>query len=445
MGPRAARRWGVAQLLTPVALLLALLVAACGPAPAFPSPAAQWGTWVLEGPEAVTVPPPPATEPELHALGSAEDAERLADDLAIWPWLQLALEGVAARTKDPPAGSRAYALVAVATHDAVVAALHWQQVHAASRDGYPAVQTAIAGAAWPVLAHQFPEQPTARFERLALLVAAQAAEAGQPSAAVAGLELGRAVADRVIAYAEGADADEEWNGQRPTGPGLWEPPPGSVAVPVAPLAGTWGTWVLERQDQFRPPAPLEYASPSYLEQAQEVVDVRDALTAEQRRIAEFWEGGEGTELPPGIWIQAANGYVRNARLELPQAARVMAAVAVALDDGGVSAWEAKYHWWTTRPVNAIRDLGLDPDWEPYLDTPLFPSYTSGHAVYSGAAAEVLAHFFPDDAATVRARAEEAAVSRLYGGIHFRMDNDHGLEQGRRVGQAVVARLSGGGR
>jgi membrane-associated phospholipid phosphatase len=93
-----------------------------------------------------------------------------------------------------------------------------------------------------------------------------------------------------------------------------------------------------------------------------------------------------------------------------------------------------------RPVTAIRRL-IDPEWLPYTVTPPFPAYVSGHSATSGAAATVLAAFLPDQAGQLDAMAEEAAISRLYGGIHFRSDNEAGLELGRRVG-AVALRAHG---
>ena len=89
---------------------------------------------------------------------------------------------------------------------------------------------------------------------------------------------------------------------------------------------------------------------------------------------------------------------------------------------------------------------MDRNWTPYIDTPFFPSYISGHATYSGAAAEVLSYLFPDDAADFQAKAEEASNSRLWGGIHWRSDNETGMEVGKKVGQLVVerAKTDGGG-
>lgn len=419
---------------------------------------ADWPTWVIGDPARLAVPPPAAARPAaaggIPSPGAAQtgDAERWQDPQAVWPWMRLALEGVAARTKDPPAASRAYALVAVATYDAVVAAAHWQRRYQQASPGpdptgtpahaYPSTHATVAGAAWPVLVHSFPEQPAARFERLARAAAAGRVTGGhaRPEDVAAGLELGRRVGEAVVEHARRARPDRDWDGTKPTGPGIWEPPPGSVALPVTPLAGSWTPWVLESGDQFRPEPPPPYGSEAYLAEAHEVVTVDASLTAEQKRIAQFWEGGEGTVLPPGIWIEAVHAYVTNAGMDLEEGARAFALTAIALDDAGVSAWDAKYVWWTTRPVNAIRDLGIDEDWEPYLPTPLFPSYTSGHAVYSGAVSEVMAALFPESAGEIRARASEAAVSRLYGGIHFRSDNEVGLRQGRAVGRSVLEQV-----
>jgi membrane-associated phospholipid phosphatase len=100
----------------------------------------------------------------------------------------------------------------------------------------------------------------------------------------------------------------------------------------------------------------------------------------------------------------------------------------------------KYAYWAVRPVTVIR-TEIDGDWNPYLQTPFFPLYVSGHATISGAAAEVLAHFFPKDATWPRGFAETAAMSRLYAGIHTRQDNEMGLQLGRQVAGAAMQRLA----
>lgn len=121
---------------------------------------------------------------------------------------------------------------------------------------------------------------------------------------------------------------------------------------------------------------------------------------------------------------------------------MLAVLNMAMADATVACWRAKFTYWTQRPVTAIRDR-LAPDWLPHLLTPAFPSYVSNHASVSGAAATVLAAYFPDSAEPLRAAAAEAAQSRLWGGIHFRSDNDEGLELGQRIGRLILTRLYGG--
>jgi hypothetical protein len=191
--------------------------------------------------------------------------------------------------------------------------------------------------------------------------------------------------------------------------------------------------------QFRPAPPPRFGSPRYIAEARELLDLRQDLTAEQKRIAKFWEGGVGTPLPPGVWNSVAMAYVRRDRLSTPRAARVFALLNVAMADTGVAVWDAKYTYWTTRPQNAIHDLGLDRNWKPFLATPPFPAYVSAHSAFSAAAGDVLAYLFPRDAAQFRAKTEEAGISRLYGGIHFRADHEAGLSLGHNIGQLVIDR------
>lgn len=412
-----------------------------------------WKTWVLADPGAVAVPPPRAVASEREARGEASQVRARAWQAypAVRPWLETAMEYVAARTKDPPAASRAYAYVAVAMHDAVLSAWHWKHVfRRPSPDpdrsqgegpfSYPSVRAAVAGAASRVLAHLFPEQPRAALEKKARTIVVRAARAGESSLSDsrAGLALGHEVARRVVARARRDGFRREWHGSPPRGRGLWAPPPGSVARPVQPLAGRWRTWVLRSGNEFRPDSPPRFGGRKFTAEAEEVVRVEANLTARQRRIAKFWAGGDGTALPPGIWIEVILKYLKNHdRLAEPEAARVVALTAVALADAGVASWDAKYAYWSPRPENAIRDLGIARGWRPFLNTPFFPAYPSGHATYSAAVSEVLAYLFPEDARSWRTLGREAAMSRIYGGIHYRSDSAAGGRLGRQIGARVI--------
>jgi hypothetical protein len=412
------------------ALVTAASLVACGGEPTAPDSAARpdvaaWKLWVLPSAGAVAVAPPDAAASQ-PAAGAAAGEGLLGEQ-----WIRLAMEYVSARTKDPPAASRAYALVSVAMSDALVAAAHWQAVYGA---GYPSEGAAVGGAGSRLLAYLFPEQPALRLDQMADDVAAPDGAAG-----AAGLALGREVAGKVVAYAQDDGSQRAWDGTRPPDrPGYWQPPPGSVSPPVEPLAGTWRTWVLPSGGALRPPAPPSYGSPAYLAEGRELVKIQQDLTDDQKRIARFWEGGQGTPLPPGIWNGIVLDYLRDHHVHGPEVVRTLALVNVALADAGVAAWDAKYAYWTPRPENGIREL-IDPAWRPLLRTPLFPAYVSGHSTYSAATAVVLAHLFPADAHRFLAMGEEAGTSRLYGGIHWRSDHTEGARMGRQIGRMVVER------
>ncbi|MCA1693078.1 MAG: vanadium-dependent haloperoxidase, partial [Actinobacteria bacterium] len=133
-------------------------------------------------------------------------------------------------------------------------------------------------------------------------------------------------------------------------------------------------------------------------------------------------------------------YVANARMDTPRAARLFAALNTAQNDAALAVWDTKFTYWSPRPLNAIRDLGLDPNWSPLLNTPAFPGYVSGHSGYSATAAVVLSYFFPAEKAVFETKGQEAAESRLYGGIHIRSDNDRGADMGKKIGDLMVERL-----
>jgi len=186
-------------------------------------------------------------------------------------------------------------------------------------------------------------------------------------------------------------------------------------------------------------------------------------TADQSDYAHFWADLPGrTFTPPGHWNQIAQHAAMSQRLGLREEARLFALLNIALADAGISCWETKNYYDFWRPVTAIREGGVDgndqtasdPGWSPQWDSPAFSSYTSGHATFSAAAATVLEGVFGDNFAfwdtgdaserlaprhftSFQQAAEEAADSRMYGGIHFRFDNEAGLEAGTEIGQFVL--------
>jgi hypothetical protein len=337
-----------------------------------------------------------------------------AEPSTVTPWIELELDAIAAHRVNPPRASRALAYVSRAMYLASVA-------------GGGARDDVVAGAASTVLLYLHPDEGVS-IDALA----EELADTDSPA-----FRYGSLIGRLLIARAGKDGADAVWTGTPPAGPGFWVPtPPAYVYPPLEPLAGNWRTWNLTTGADLRPGPPLAYGSPLFLPEMNEVYATSRTLTDEQRRIADYWADGAGSVTPPGHWNVIAADLVRGAGWSTLRSAWLFAALNTAQADAFIACWDAKYAYWSLRPVTAIRRL-IDPGWLSYITTPPFPSYVSGHSTTSGAASTVLAAFFPARAGELSAMAQEAAVSRLYGGIHFRSDNEVGLALGRRIGDVAV--------
>ena len=348
----------------------------------------------------------------LVLLASAPAAAARGDGGTVGGWIEVGLAEIAAQQVNPPRAARALALVSVAMLDASRAP-RWSR------------GSAVDGAAVTVLSDLFPD----RAQAFAGLVPRPRSRSGWA--------LGQRVGARVVARSRSDGSDAEWRGSVPTGQGVWVPTPPGFAPPLEPLVGSWRTWNIRSGSALRPGPPPAFGSRRWVRELREVYEVSRALTGEQQRIAERWADGPGTATPPGHWNSIALELIRSQRLPERQAARVFAALNTAQADAFIACWDAKYAYWSERPVTAIR-REIDPGWLPLLPTPPFPSYVSGHSSTSGAASVVLAAHFPSAAQRLHAWAREAAASRLYGGIHFRSDNEAGLALGRAAGAIAVS-------
>ena len=238
------------------------------------------------------------------------------------------------------------------------------------------------------------------------------------------------------------------------GPANWVPT-SLVAQQQNPLLPNWG-----KNRPFAMPsgancplaAPPEYsenAGSEFYRQAMEVVEIKKNLTAEQRAIARFWSDDPMlSPTPPGHWISIALQIFERDEVALEKRTEVLALLGIAQADAFIGCWSSKFQYDLLRPVTYIRRV-IDPTWESILITPPFPEYPSGHSVQSSAAADVLTRMFgenfpfedathkkdalkPRAFSSFRAAAEEAGISRLYGGIHYRAAIERGLDQGRCI-------------
>jgi len=209
-------------------------------------------------------------------------------------------------------------------------------------------------------------------------------------------------------------------------------------VGLTPLFGKVTMWSIDDVESVRPIAPPQLDSQEFLDDVELLKDFARNMTDEHRRIANFWQDGLGTYTPPGHWNRIANEMIVEHQLNPLQTTRTLAYMNMAIMDSGISCWDAKYYYHYPRPIQMIDNF------ETIAGTPNFPSYTSGHSVFSAAASEVLAYIFPDEAAKVRGWAEEAAISRVYGGIHWSFDAFVGTDQGREVAQYTIDRAKADG-
>jgi membrane-associated phospholipid phosphatase len=197
--------------------------------------------------------------------------------------------------------------------------------------------------------------------------------------------------------------------------------------------GNVRAWMMTPTDIVaeRPGPPPSTSSAQMAQELQEVKNAADNLSREQLAIALFWNDGAGTYTPPGHWNDIATEYVRDARFSEVRTARVFALLNVAMHDAAVACWDAKFAYFNPRPSQ------LDPSIKTSIGLPNFPSYTSGHSTFSAAAATVLSYLFPAGTSSFDAMKDEAAISRLYGAIHYRSDIEIGKEHGARVGGYTV--------
>ncbi|HUG60818.1 MAG TPA: vanadium-dependent haloperoxidase, partial [Methylomirabilota bacterium] len=322
------------------------------------------------------------------------------------------------------------------------------------------VQAALAAAA---RAHFHNTGPTG--QRAISMVEAElraAVSAGLPSDVVARSEAqGAAVAEHVLAWsADDGGAVVENMGFPYThalggGPEHWAPT-SLIAQQQMPLLPRWGEnrpFAMPSGASCEIPDPPAYSeepgSPFHAE-AREVHAVWRSLTVEQRAIARFWSDDPMlSPTPPGHWIAIALRILEDRDLDLDRSVDALARLGVGLADAFIGCWRTKFRVNLVRPVTYIRRV-IDPAFEPIMTTPPFPEYPSGHSTQSGAAATVLTDVFGDgyafedtthvdDGIPARsfpsfwAAAQEAGVSRLYGGIHFRAAIEQGLDQGRCIG------------
>jgi membrane-associated phospholipid phosphatase len=420
--------------------------------------AGDWKTWVIGSGKEHGVPPPPdaaATRAELDWLRglSSESDPQIIEQMRFWDsgppsyrWMDMIARRQISGEAVGAFPVRAYTYVSLAIYDATVAAWSAKQVYQRTRpseasssirarvpvprnSSYPSDYAATAAAAAAVMSYLVPAEAT-HFQNLAEEAGKSRLYAGveYPSDYLAGFELGRRVAEQVIAKARADGSDAVWAGTVPTGRCMWTGTnPGNVTAAV------WRPLLLTSPSEFRPAPPPPCDSSVVQADMAGVRNFPRALTAANMSTnarAFYWQTPEGVF--PWAFVHL-NRWILEDKLELnpPRAARAYALLGAVGYDAFIAGQDGKFAYWYLRPAQ------LDPSLVPLFPAPNFPSYPSNHSTFSTARSEVLAYLFPDRGDAIRALGKEAGDSRIWAGIHYEMDNQAGVALGMSVARKFI--------
>jgi hypothetical protein len=274
-------------------------------------------------------------------------------------------------------------------------------------------------------------------------------------------EYGRKVASAIFNWAE---RDGYRNGNDPYSPpegrGMWKPTFPSYASAVTPYWGRLRTIVPGSNENTEPGPPPEYSEEKksvFYKMVKQVYDLSNHITPEQKAIALFWKDINPGVTAPGHWLNILRQVIEKEKTPLDKAVFAYALSGIALNDTWISSWKTRYKYNLVRPITYIQTVMGFKDWTPPIPTPPHPEYPGGHAALSSAVASALTQVFGNDYSftdhtydnfkmlprtypSFWAIAQEAAISKVYGGIHYKVSVEVGLQQGRDVTQNVMVVL-----
>lgn len=390
-------------------------------------------------------------------------------------WYKLTLQLVRhTATYSPPVAARAFGYLGVTAYEAVAACNPAMTSLAGQLNGLTPLPRAGTGAhdmaavlqaaLSTTVAHFFSNTgPSGQRAKATMTrtLDARVAEGLAPDVSARSIALGQAIAAHVIAWADADGGAVVENMGFPmtytpvAEPAAWVPT-SLIRQQQAPLLPDWGkvrTFAMPAGDTCGLPPPPAYSEDpgsAFYAEAMEVYETSKALSEEQKLIARFWSDDPMlSSTPPGHWIFIANDLISQRALPLEVSVDMMARLGIGMADAFIGCWHEKTEYNLLRPITYIRRV-IDKGWTPLLNTPPFPEYPSGHSTVSAAAATVLTavlgegYAFEDythEREGMDARrydsfwqaADEAGISRMYGGIHFRSAIDQGLAQGRCIG------------
>jgi hypothetical protein len=290
------------------------------------------------------------------------------------------------------------------------------------------------------------------------------------------IEYGNKVADHILQWSSKDNYKQSRSFPKysiQSDPATWKPTPPAYSDAVEPHWKKIRTFVIDSAAQFKPERPTPFSidkTSQFYKEALEVYEKGKNLTEEEKAIASFWDCNpfvmnvRGHVMfatkkisPGGHWINITRTICTGNKTGIKESAEAYALVSLSLADGFISCWDEKYRSNVVRPETYINQ-NIDENWIPLLQTPPFPEYTSGHSVISNSAATVMTKLFGDNYAftdstevefgmpprefkSFMQAAEEATISRMYGGIHYMPACKNGKVQGRKIGEFLLSKLN----
>jgi membrane-associated phospholipid phosphatase len=374
------------------------------------------------------------TAPTNDPLRTSAQVSPFTSELLSSQWQERTRTFVRLNAIGPLPAIRIYAAVSVAQYRAVQAvdrqidtegASPAQGFEAGGRARYEAHRGAISAASASVLGYFFAGAASAFLAQVDTDGAAGPGETHPGFAA--GVAAGTAVGDAMRLHLNNDGNALPWAGALPVGAGYW------TGTPVAAHLGGVTPYLVNSTSQFRPAAHVAFGSPAFNAALAEVLTVAQNRTPQQIATAQYWASqvGAGASLPGHFNLLASN-YIEETNLDERAATRVFALLHAAQFDAALTCFEAKYHYALLRPNQANPAITL------IIGQPSYPAYPSGHACFMSSGAAVLKHFFPQHTTTLDGQVLEAALSRLYGGIHYMFDMEASWVLGRGVAGWALA-------
>jgi hypothetical protein len=371
----------------------------------------------------------------LSAGASRTELPARADNKTVTPWsepaalrwLAVARELVRKNLVDPLWAARTYALVSVAQYDAVS---NVSQFASQTKSDAILIEAAVAVSSATTLAQLYPHEVPRISGHFDLHLQELRKRTSSNVALDAAIAASKATTLSLLRRRDGDGATRLEIVTPPPGDRVWY-----SSEQWSPLRPYWGEvqpFLITQLSDYDPPAPPAPGSAESNRALAAVREARRAASSYNEGIAKKWADGPGTSTPVGHWNEIAATLIERYRLGNVESARVLAFMNMALMDVSILCWRTKFKYWQMRPSQVDKTI------VPSFPIPNFPSYPSGHAAFSAAAATFLGHRFPDEKQELIRQAEEAAQSRVVSGLHYPFDCDAGLWQGRRVAETAIA-------